>query len=212
MYGGPKNILLYAIDSTCPTRAWRRSPGSSTCRFMHLYSFLLPLRLFLPLVCFKAVCSGQMSGLNRRMLLLFLEYFRAAAGSAGAACAAAAFRLKYVDLLDTVFMIVRGNWRQVSFLHVYHHSSVIYISWVNASVGYDGEIYYVVALKYVLSCSVFFLLISIRQSIRHESLISLAVFFLMLSFCLFCLCCCCRSVRFLWVVLSCVVFRFVSSM
>ena len=56
-------------------------------------------------------------------------------------------RLKYVDLFDTVFMILRGNWRQVSFLHVYHHSSVIYISWVNASVGYDGEIYYVVALK-----------------------------------------------------------------
>ncbi|CDJ60141.1 elongation of very long chain fatty acids 4 protein, putative [Eimeria maxima] len=57
------------------------------------------------------------------------------------------YMLKYVDLLDTVFMIVRGNWRQVSFLHVYHHSSVIYISWVNASVGYDGEIYYVVALN-----------------------------------------------------------------
>lgn len=58
-----------------------------------------------------------------------------------------ALRLKYVDLLDTAFMILRGNWRQVSFLHVYHHSSVIFISWVNASVGYDGEIYYVVALK-----------------------------------------------------------------
>ncbi|CDJ43346.1 elongation of very long chain fatty acids 4 protein, putative [Eimeria tenella] len=57
------------------------------------------------------------------------------------------YMLKYLDLLDTVFMIVRGNWRQVSFLHVYHHSSVIYISWVNASVGFDGEIYYVVALN-----------------------------------------------------------------
>lgn len=57
------------------------------------------------------------------------------------------YMFKYVDLLDTVFMILRGNWRQVSFLHVYHHSSVIYISWVNASVGYDGEIYYVVLLN-----------------------------------------------------------------
>ncbi|XP_026194581.1 elongation of very long chain fatty acids protein 5-like [Cyclospora cayetanensis] len=57
------------------------------------------------------------------------------------------YMLKYLDLFDTVFMIVRGNWRQLSFLHVYHHSSVIYISWVNASVGFDGEIYYVVALN-----------------------------------------------------------------
>lgn len=57
------------------------------------------------------------------------------------------YMLKFLDLFDTLFMILRGNWRQVSFLHVYHHSSVIYISWVNASVGYDGEIYYVVALN-----------------------------------------------------------------
>lgn len=57
------------------------------------------------------------------------------------------YMVKYLDLLDTVFMVLRGNWRQVSFLHVYHHSSVIFISWVNASVGYDGEIYYVVALN-----------------------------------------------------------------
>lgn len=57
------------------------------------------------------------------------------------------FRLKYVDLLDTAFMILRGNLRQVTFLHVFHHSSVIYIFWVNASVGYDGEIYFVVLLK-----------------------------------------------------------------
>ncbi|KAL8444732.1 hypothetical protein Emag_005361 [Eimeria magna] len=57
------------------------------------------------------------------------------------------YMLKYLDLLDTAFMMLRGNWRQVSFLHVYHHSSVIFISWVNASVGFDGEIYYVVALN-----------------------------------------------------------------
>lgn len=57
------------------------------------------------------------------------------------------YMLKFFDLFDTLFMVMRGNWRQISFLHVYHHSSVIYISWVNASVGYDGEIYYVVAFN-----------------------------------------------------------------
>lgn len=57
------------------------------------------------------------------------------------------YMLKYFDLLDTAFMILRGNWRQLSFLHVYHHSSVIYISWVNAAVGFEGDIYLVILLN-----------------------------------------------------------------
>ncbi|KAL8424560.1 hypothetical protein Efla_005666 [Eimeria flavescens] len=57
------------------------------------------------------------------------------------------YMLKYLDLLDTAFMILRGNWHQLSFLHLYHHTSVIFISWINASVGFDGDIYYVVLLN-----------------------------------------------------------------
>jgi len=36
---------------------------------------------------------------------------------------------KYVDLLDTVFFILRKKDRQVSFLHVFHHSIVLFICW-----------------------------------------------------------------------------------
>lgn len=32
---------------------------------------------------------------------------------------------KNVELLDTVFMILRQRWRQVSFLHVFHHSTIL---------------------------------------------------------------------------------------
>lgn len=32
---------------------------------------------------------------------------------------------KVLEFLDTVFMIVEGRWRQVSFLHVYHHVSIL---------------------------------------------------------------------------------------
>lgn len=32
---------------------------------------------------------------------------------------------KTVEFLDTFFMIVEGRWRQVSFLHVYHHVSIL---------------------------------------------------------------------------------------
>ncbi|XP_052122252.1 elongation of very long chain fatty acids protein isoform X1 [Frankliniella occidentalis] len=37
--------------------------------------------------------------------------------------------LKIVDLLDTVFMVLRKNARQVSFLHVYHHSLMVITAW-----------------------------------------------------------------------------------
>ncbi|XP_021000464.1 very long chain fatty acid elongase 4-like isoform X1 [Parasteatoda tepidariorum] len=36
---------------------------------------------------------------------------------------------KYVDLLDTCFFVLRKKQRQVSFLHVFHHSSIIIIAW-----------------------------------------------------------------------------------
>jgi hypothetical protein len=31
------------------------------------------------------------------------------------------FVSKVVDFCDTVFMVLRGNWQQFSFLHTYHH-------------------------------------------------------------------------------------------
>ncbi|XP_015911125.1 very long chain fatty acid elongase 4 [Parasteatoda tepidariorum] len=36
---------------------------------------------------------------------------------------------KYVDLLDTIFFVLRKKHRQISFLHVFHHSTVILLIW-----------------------------------------------------------------------------------
>jgi fatty acid desaturase len=54
---------------------------------------------------------------------------------------------KVLDFADTVFMIVKNNWRQVSFLHVYHHSSIFLVYWLNANVSYDADIYFTVVLN-----------------------------------------------------------------
>ena len=35
---------------------------------------------------------------------------------------------KYFELLDTFIFILRQKWRQVSFLHVYHHSSITMVT------------------------------------------------------------------------------------
>ncbi|XP_049865781.1 elongation of very long chain fatty acids protein 7-like isoform X2 [Pectinophora gossypiella] len=39
------------------------------------------------------------------------------------------FMLKVVDLLDTVFFILRKKFNQVSFLHVYHHTGMVMLVW-----------------------------------------------------------------------------------
>jgi len=49
---------------------------------------------------------------------------------------------KALDFADTMFMIIKGNWRQVSFLHVYHHFSIFLFYWLNAQCNYDGDAYF----------------------------------------------------------------------
>lgn len=54
---------------------------------------------------------------------------------------------KLVDFIDTLFIIVRGKWAQLSFLHQYHHVSIFAIFWLLANVGYDGEVWLCIALN-----------------------------------------------------------------
>jgi hypothetical protein len=37
---------------------------------------------------------------------------------------------KWLDYMDTFFIITRSKWRQLSFLHMFHHSSMIALTWV----------------------------------------------------------------------------------
>ncbi|VVC93378.1 unnamed protein product [Leptidea sinapis] len=37
--------------------------------------------------------------------------------------------LKYLDLLDTIFFILRKKTNQVSFLHIYHHTGMVMLTW-----------------------------------------------------------------------------------
>jgi len=54
---------------------------------------------------------------------------------------------KALDFADTAFMIIKGNWRQVSFLHVYHHFSIFLFYWLNAQCNYDGDAYFSIVLN-----------------------------------------------------------------
>ncbi|XP_044737650.1 elongation of very long chain fatty acids protein AAEL008004-like isoform X2 [Chrysoperla carnea] len=42
------------------------------------------------------------------------------------------FMLKMVDLIETVFFVLRKKKKQISFLHVYHHVSTLSLVWIGA--------------------------------------------------------------------------------
>ncbi|XP_044758070.1 elongation of very long chain fatty acids protein AAEL008004-like [Coccinella septempunctata] len=50
--------------------------------------------------------------------------------------------LKVSDLLDTVFFILRKSWRQVSYLHVYHHTIMVFFSWLMLKLSPGGHLAY----------------------------------------------------------------------
>lgn len=54
---------------------------------------------------------------------------------------------KVWDFWDTIFIVLGKKWRQLSFLHVYHHTTIFLFYWLNANVMYDGDIYLTILLN-----------------------------------------------------------------
>ena len=52
---------------------------------------------------------------------------------------------KYIDMIDTVIIILNKNFHQLSFLHVFHHSTMpTLILYIHKNVPYCGDMWYVV--------------------------------------------------------------------
>lgn len=54
---------------------------------------------------------------------------------------------KIWDFWDTIFIVLGKKWRQLSFLHVYHHFTIFLFYWLNASAQYDGDVFLTVLLN-----------------------------------------------------------------
>ncbi|XP_020712889.1 elongation of very long chain fatty acids protein 7-like [Ceratitis capitata] len=46
---------------------------------------------------------------------------------------------KYMDLLDTIFFLLRKKHNQISFLHVYHHTIMVYAVWVYCTLNFAAH-------------------------------------------------------------------------
>uniref|UniRef100_A0A8D8PU95 Elongation of very long chain fatty acids protein n=2 Tax=Cacopsylla melanoneura TaxID=428564 RepID=A0A8D8PU95_9HEMI len=53
------------------------------------------------------------------------------------------FMSRLLDLLDTVFFVLRKKFTQVSFLHVYHHLLVVFVGWILAKTLPGGQLAFV---------------------------------------------------------------------
>jgi len=51
---------------------------------------------------------------------------------------------KMLDWFDTLFIILGNKPKQFTVLHVYHHSSVWFMNWLNLVINFDAEIFYAV--------------------------------------------------------------------
>mmetsp|Transcript_13070 Transcript_13070/g.19574 ORF Transcript_13070/g.19574 Transcript_13070/m.19574 type:complete len:274 (-) Transcript_13070:114-935(-) len=54
---------------------------------------------------------------------------------------------KIWDFWDTIFIVLGKKWRQLSFLHVYHHTTIFLFYWLNANSLYDGDVYLTILLN-----------------------------------------------------------------
>lgn len=54
---------------------------------------------------------------------------------------------KVWDFWDTIFIVLGKKWRQLSFLHVYHHITIFLFYWLNTRACYDGDIYLTIVLN-----------------------------------------------------------------
>jgi len=57
---------------------------------------------------------------------------------------------KIVEFVDTIIMALKKNNRQISFLHVYHHTSIFFIWWIICYYAPGGESYFSAALNSVI--------------------------------------------------------------
>lgn len=60
-----------------------------------------------------------------------------------ARCSYLYFFSKVVDLADTIFIVLRKNWKQLSFLHVYHHAVMVLGVWYGIAYSPGGHVTFV---------------------------------------------------------------------
>ena len=63
---------------------------------------------------------------------------------------------KVLDFADTFFIVVTKSWTRLSFLHLYHHSTIFLIYWMVINAAYAGDVYTTVILNGLVHMLMYF--------------------------------------------------------
>jgi elongation of very long chain fatty acids protein 4 len=63
---------------------------------------------------------------------------------------------KVLDFFDTVFIVARRKYEQLSFLHLYHHTTIFMVYWMNINFNYSGDIYLTIVLNGTIHAIMYF--------------------------------------------------------
>jgi len=63
---------------------------------------------------------------------------------------------KFFDFFDTLFIILGKKWHQLTFLHLYHHSSICFVVWIGINAGFDGDAFLTVTLNTAVHVIMYF--------------------------------------------------------
>nr|QXU64625.1 fatty acid elongase 14 [Blattella germanica] len=79
------------------------------------------------------------------------------------------FMIKFTDLLDTVFFVLRKRDRQVSFLHLYHHAGMFFMSYCSVKYAPGGHFTFVGLVNSIVHIIMYayYLLVNIRPQYRY---------------------------------------------
>ena len=95
---------------------------------------------------------------------------------------------KVLDFFDTIFIVARRKWTQLSFLHLYHHTTIFLVYWLNVNFNYFGDVYLTVVLNGTIHAIMYFyyfvtaLNISVPQALKKMiTLAQMAQFVIMIS-------------------------------
>jgi elongation of very long chain fatty acids protein 4 len=84
---------------------------------------------------------------------------------------------KILDFMDTFFIIAECRWKQLSFLHVYHHFSIFSFYWLNLNVGYDGDVYLTIVLNgliHTVMYTYYFVSLHVTEAIWWKSFLTIS--------------------------------------
>ncbi|XP_078531256.1 very long chain fatty acid elongase 7 [Lissotriton helveticus] len=133
----PQTIIvafyIYFVTSLGPKLMENRKPFELK-QIMMIYNFSMVL--FSSYMCYEFLMSGWATGYSYKCDIV--DYSRSPQAVRMAWTCWLYYFSKHIELLDTIFFVLRKKNSQITFLHVYHHSVMLWTWWFGVKFAAGG--------------------------------------------------------------------------